>query len=244
MDIIVQFGSNHPFPRSKSYSTQHTTMSDSPRSGPSQRSHAVGFRERLPLLSEESLSPQYTSVSPTPPRPSNTETYHGTTTIALAEDPADLGTINETPKSSFESADQQQHHYQERNFTQTRPGVSLYHKYNPQLVLENRGSTARDHLASERTFLAYVRTSLALASAGVALVQLFTSSSVRTPGGETNKTVKNFAQPVGVSMVAMALITLGIGMCPVNLLVTRISVFFLMIACSGLQIFYYSSCSP
>jgi len=34
-------------------------------------------------------------------------------------------------------------------------------------VLENSGSVARDHLASERTFLAYVRTSLALASAGV-----------------------------------------------------------------------------
>lgn len=37
----------------------------------------------------------------------------------------------------------------------------------PSLLLENSGSVARDHLASERTFLAYVRTSLALASAGV-----------------------------------------------------------------------------
>lgn len=35
------------------------------------------------------------------------------------------------------------------------------------LVLDNSGSVARDHLASERTFLAYVRTSLALSSAGV-----------------------------------------------------------------------------
>lgn len=39
--------------------------------------------------------------------------------------------------------------------------------YGPRLLLENSGSVARDHLASERTFLAYVRTSLALASAGV-----------------------------------------------------------------------------
>lgn len=35
------------------------------------------------------------------------------------------------------------------------------------LVLRNTGSVARDHLSSERTFLAYVRTSLSFASAGV-----------------------------------------------------------------------------
>lgn len=37
------------------------------------------------------------------------------------------------------------------------------------LTLENSGSVARDHLASERTFLAYVRTSLSIASAGVGM---------------------------------------------------------------------------
>lgn len=36
-----------------------------------------------------------------------------------------------------------------------------------ELRLENSGSVARDHLASERTFLAYMRTSLAIVSAGV-----------------------------------------------------------------------------
>lgn len=35
------------------------------------------------------------------------------------------------------------------------------------LILQNKGNVARDHLASERTYLAYVRTSLACASAGV-----------------------------------------------------------------------------
>ena len=37
----------------------------------------------------------------------------------------------------------------------------------PNLLLANTGSVARDHLASERTYLAYIRTSLGLASAGV-----------------------------------------------------------------------------
>jgi hypothetical protein len=40
-------------------------------------------------------------------------------------------------------------------------------KLNVQLVLQNSGSVARDHLALERTFLAYVRTSLTIATMGV-----------------------------------------------------------------------------
>lgn len=45
--------------------------------------------------------------------------------------------------------------------------ANLHFILNPSLTLENTGSVARDHLASERTFLAYVRTSLTVASAGV-----------------------------------------------------------------------------
>ncbi|KAF2000956.1 hypothetical protein P154DRAFT_433916 [Amniculicola lignicola CBS 123094] len=39
--------------------------------------------------------------------------------------------------------------------------------------LENKGSVARDHLALERTFLAWLRTSLSFASIGIAITQLF-----------------------------------------------------------------------
>lgn len=41
------------------------------------------------------------------------------------------------------------------------------------LELQNEGSVARDHLASERTFLAWLRTSLSLVSIGIAVTQLF-----------------------------------------------------------------------
>ncbi len=43
----------------------------------------------------------------------------------------------------------------------------LSKRWRLMLTLENSGSVARDHLASERTFLAYARTSLTIASTGV-----------------------------------------------------------------------------
>lgn len=51
--------------------------------------------------------------------------------------------------------------------THPHPPPPLIKRLNISLTLENSGSVARDHLASERTFLAYVRTSLAIASTGV-----------------------------------------------------------------------------
>jgi hypothetical protein len=44
---------------------------------------------------------------------------------------------------------------------------AAFNPFHVRLILTNTGSVARDHLALERTFLSYVRTSLAIASAGV-----------------------------------------------------------------------------
>lgn len=82
------------------------------------------------------------------------------------------------------------------------------------LVLENKGNVARDHLASERTYLAYVRTSLACASAGVALVQLFTLSNstnahIHDQGGIDPQ---RFSRPLGATMVLLGLFILAYGL--------------------------------
>lgn len=82
------------------------------------------------------------------------------------------------------------------------------------LVLENKGNVARDHLASERTYLAYVRTSIACASAGVALVQLFTlSSSTNTHMYDQGRIdPQRFARPLGATVVLLGLFILIYGL--------------------------------
>ncbi|KAI5121054.1 hypothetical protein M0805_008571 [Coniferiporia weirii] len=84
--------------------------------------------------------------------------------------------------------------------------------YSPYLKLENSGSVARDHLASERTFLAYVRTSLAIASCGVALVELFTiPSSLPGMPARTKLNLQQFARPLGAIVVIIGILVLFIG---------------------------------
>ncbi|KIJ60297.1 hypothetical protein HYDPIDRAFT_117381 [Hydnomerulius pinastri MD-312] len=82
------------------------------------------------------------------------------------------------------------------------------------LVLENKGNVARDHLASERTYLAYVRTSLACASAGVALVQLFTLSNTAdtTVDEQGGINLEKFARPLGATVVLFGLGILILGL--------------------------------
>ncbi len=79
------------------------------------------------------------------------------------------------------------------------------------LTLENNGSVARDHLASERTFLAYVRTSLVLASTGVALVQLFSIAMQSSSFSPTSASTQGYAKPLGATTVLLALGILAVG---------------------------------
>ncbi|KAJ3517622.1 hypothetical protein NMY22_g13920 [Coprinellus aureogranulatus] len=83
------------------------------------------------------------------------------------------------------------------------------------LRLVNSGSVARDHLASERTFLAYIRTSLAIASSGVALVQLFSVANSKPSSPENVAAnyakMQWFVRPLGAIAILTGISVLVIG---------------------------------
>ena len=76
----------------------------------------------------------------------------------------------------------------------------IAYKYG-SISLENKGSVARDHLALERTFLAWLRTSLAFASIGVAITQLFRLNTTIARSEQYTQTVP-FSPYLGQSVPA------------------------------------------
>ncbi|EIN12475.1 hypothetical protein PUNSTDRAFT_49779 [Punctularia strigosozonata HHB-11173 SS5] len=89
------------------------------------------------------------------------------------------------------------------NLPRSRVGSWFARLPSPSLKLVNNGSVARDHLASERTFMAYVRTSLAISSMGTALAQLFRLSEADA--------AYNLARPLGASLIVMGIMVLILG---------------------------------
>ncbi|KAG2227862.1 hypothetical protein INT45_002100 [Circinella minor] len=70
----------------------------------------------------------------------------------------------------------------EQHKLQTRL-VGWIEGFSASILLENTGSVARDHLANERTFLAWLRTSLSTISVGVGITQLFRlEKELKVPG--------------------------------------------------------------
>ncbi|KAI8950473.1 hypothetical protein F4801DRAFT_341951 [Xylaria longipes] len=76
--------------------------------------------------------------------------------------------------------------------------------------LENKGSVARDHLALERTFLAWLRTSLAFASIGIAVTQLFRLNSSLTKE-ESEHHFRRLGRPLGTTFIGVSILVLLLG---------------------------------
>ncbi|KAK7608562.1 hypothetical protein JOL62DRAFT_506607 [Phyllosticta paracitricarpa] len=78
--------------------------------------------------------------------------------------------------------------------------------------LDNKGSVARDHLALERTFLAWLRTSLSFASIGIAVTQLFRlNTSLSSPSNPSDVHLRHVGKPLGATFIGVSIVILLIG---------------------------------
>ncbi|KAI9501000.1 hypothetical protein GGI25_003078 [Coemansia spiralis] len=90
------------------------------------------------------------------------------------------------------------------------------------LKLDNKGTVARDHLANERTYLAWIRTSLSMVTVGVAIRQLYRVSidlenNGNSTGNSSSSDPSSEDDPLagivlGVSFVCMGLLFVVIGL--------------------------------
>ncbi|KAI1412652.1 hypothetical protein F5Y13DRAFT_45298 [Hypoxylon sp. FL1857] len=79
------------------------------------------------------------------------------------------------------------------------------------IELENKGSVARDHLALERTFLAWLRTSLSFASIGIAVTQLFRLNTSIDEDDPRYMTLRRIGKPLGATFIGISIIILLLG---------------------------------
>ncbi|KAK4190558.1 hypothetical protein QBC35DRAFT_74378 [Podospora australis] len=84
-------------------------------------------------------------------------------------------------------------------------------RYFKSIELENKGSVARDHLALERTFLAWLRTSLAFASIGIAITQLFRLNTSLADDEHQSNTLRHLGKPLGATFLAISILILFLG---------------------------------
>ncbi|KAF8869081.1 hypothetical protein BD779DRAFT_1458407 [Infundibulicybe gibba] len=169
------------------------------------RSFIPRVQRTLSRIFEPSTPPSPPSGQAPPPTPDRSDVEESSHTPTDCDEPeiVDTTRLDIASGSNLNSDQRQRGKKSRKGISKRKRLVPLSRRIRPSLVLENSGSVARDHLASERTFLAYVRTSLAIASTGVGDAAVFPS--------QTAKRLQLFARPLGATTIMFGILVLSMG---------------------------------
>ncbi|KAF7573464.1 membrane protein [Pyrenophora tritici-repentis] len=177
--------------------------------------NGTNTRKRNTALTPDERSPICRQESDTAAKDYNTISSEQNTTTTSA--PAAAGT-EEQPAIPLDRTASAQRVAAAVEREEKSAWSGFWEKYG-SVELDNKGSVARDHLALERTFLAWLRTSLSFASIGIAITQLFrlNTSLANSPSSDNSSAssaqakLRHLGKPLGATFIGISIVMLLIG---------------------------------